>query len=292
MWKHLFTYDELTINVGQQSDTEFSDILNRIRTGNPNPSDIQILSKRKLHLNGKTLDARRLELATYATSSSTSLAIFPTNTQCSQFNTTVLATLNSEEFLLEAVDTLDCQPNFKRKTLKKLREFNSDNSNTAGLHHVITIKIGCHVMLVRNLDVTLGLVNGAIGHVESVVYDSQQKVNSLNIRFDGKIHKIERETSKFEVIPGGYVHRSQFPITVDYAITVHKSQGMTLSSCLLDIGNSLFCYGQSYVALSRLTTLEGLKLVNFDPSRVLPAHDAINEYNRLRQQYRQDLPLL
>ena len=52
---------------------------------------------------------------------------------------------------------------------------------------------------------------------------------------------------------------------IAYSITIHKSQGLTLRNVVVDIGNSVFCCGQTYVALSRVTSLAGLNLINFDP---------------------------
>lgn len=51
----------------------------------------------------------------------------------------------------------------------------------------------------------------------------------------------------------------------------------------MDIGNSIFSCGQTYVALSRVTSREGLHLINFDPSSVIASEEAIIEYNRLKQ---------
>ena len=53
-----------------------------------------------------------------------------------------------------------------------------------------------------------------------------------------------------------------------WAITIHKIQGSTLSMAEMDIGKNIFTYGQTYVALSRIRSLEGLYLSGFDPSRV------------------------
>ena len=86
-----------------------------------------------------------------------------------------------------------------------------------------------------------------------------------------------------------YVIRSQFPITTAYAITIHKSQGLTLNHVLTDIGNSVFTCGQAYVALSRVKSIEGLHLINFDPRSIKALDSAVLEYNRLREEFRSNL---
>lgn len=86
-----------------------------------------------------------------------------------------------------------------------------------------------------------------------------------------------------------YVTRSQFPIILAYGITIHKSQSLSLPNSIMDIGNSAFGSGMTYVALPRVTTLDGVSIINFDPSRVKASAEAIQEYNRLRSIYRPDL---
>jgi ATP-dependent exoDNAse (exonuclease V) alpha subunit len=75
---------------------------------------------------------------------------------------------------------------------------------------------------------------------------------------NGKQHNIERINIKFQIMNKAYVIRKQFSITLSYGITIHKSQGLSLKSAVIDIGNSIFSSGQTYVALSCLTSIEGL----------------------------------
>jgi len=62
-----------------------------------------------------------------------------------------------------------------------------------------------------------------------------------------------------------YVIRKQFPLSLSYGITIHKSQGLSLQDVIMDIDNSVFNCDQVYVALFRITSLDGLHLINFDP---------------------------
>ena len=79
--------------------------------------------------------------------------------------------------------------------------------------------------------------------------------------------------------------RSQFLITNAYAITIHKSQGLTLNHVLADIGTTVFTCGQAYVALSRVKNIEGLHLINFNPRSIRALDLAVLEYNRLREEF-------
>ena len=104
-------------------------------------------------------------------------------------------------------------------------------------------------MLRWNVDISLGLVNGAIGIVCSVKYslDQSNVVDTITIKFDdGKQHTLEKVNSKFQVLDKAFVIRRQFPVSSAYAITVHKSQGLTLHNVLVDIGNNIFACGQAY----------------------------------------------
>jgi len=89
-----------------------------------------------------------------------------------------------------------------------------------------------------------------------------------------------------------YVIRKQFPLSLSYGITVHKSQGLSLQNAIMDIGNSIFINGQVYVALSRVTSLDGLHLINFDPSSVSASEEAIIEYNRLKQMHKPESEMI
>ena len=71
---------------------------------------------------------------------------------------------------------------------------------------------------------------------------------------------------KSEHIPGLGV--SQLPLIYAWAMTIHKSQGSTLTNALIDVGDSIFECGQIYVALSRVTSLEGLYMTEFNPEKI------------------------
>ena len=150
-------------------------------------------------------------------------------------------------------------------------------------------------MLHRNIDITLGLVNGAIGTVRSVKYSVDQAgvVESILVDFgDDKLYQLTRVKSKFQILEKPYVIRQQFPITIAYSITLHKSQGLTLRNVVVDISNSVFCCGQTYVALSRVTSLAGLNLINFDPRAIKALNSAVTEYTDLRKTFVPSLPSL
>ena len=115
----------------------------------------------------------------------------------------------------------------------------------AGLEAVLSIAVGAHVMLRRNLDITQGLVNGAIGTVTSI------GSWLVKIKFDRLVeeYKVEMVKSQFQVLKKFYVYRKQFPLIMSYAVTIHKCQGLSLDCALMDLSDEVFSPGMAYVAL-------------------------------------------
>ena len=134
---------------------------------------------------------------------------------CDVLNTAMLNRVTEKEIILVAEDMIDCNSYVKKKVLKVLSNNDDDNSKTAGLSKEIVIKIGAKVMTRRNIDATLGLVNGTIGKVISVVRDpSTDRVEEIKLLLSsGSEHSIERVSVKFEVVDRAYVVRKQFPLS-------------------------------------------------------------------------------
>ena len=78
------------------------------------------------------------------------------------------------------------------------------------------------------------------------------------------------------------IRRSNFPLYLAWALSIHKLQGSTKTEAVIDIGSDVFEAGMSYVALSRVTTLSGVALVEFDPSKVYANPRVLKENARLR----------
>jgi ATP-dependent DNA helicase PIF1 len=138
----------------------------------------------------------------------------------------------------------------------------------------VHLKVGAQVMCVINMEEALTtsatpICNGSQG---VIVRMSEAVVGGPPplpiVRFNNGLEMtVNYHTWLSENIPG--VGVSQIPLILSWAITIHKSQGATLDRCIIDIGSGVFEAGQSYVALSRIKSLEGVSIMSYDVSRIL-----------------------
>ena len=135
------------------------------------------------------------------------------------------------------------------------------------------LAVGAQVVLLHNkLQEEYELVNGSRGVVESFTEEGDPVVKFKNITIEIEKHKWEFENydngMKYEII--------QYPLKLAWALTIHKSQGMTLDHAIIDI-NNVFEEGQAYVALSRVKNLDGLYIKNMCPSKIR-ANEIVKQY--------------
>lgn len=161
LWTTLFAYDELTINMRQQGDECYRQLLSRIRIDLLTKSDCEILESRRISFKSESFDSRLNELCNFIRNDlpSDTVTLLPTCHMCDVLNAAMLSRIASKEILLIAEDTIECTPYVKKKVLKVLSNNDDDNSKTAGLSKQIIIKIGAKIMIRRNIDATLDLVN-------------------------------------------------------------------------------------------------------------------------------------
>lgn len=140
----------------------------------------------------------------------------------------------------------------------------------------LALKMGAQVMLTINLDVEAGLVNGSRGVVVGMTDDA------ITVRFlDGREMPLERYQYTVEEDGKVAYYVEQFPLILAYALSIHKVQGCTLDYAVMDLGNSVFENSMTYVALSRVRSLEGLFLTSYQPHRIKCHPDALSFYQSL-----------
>ncbi|XP_045678281.1 ATP-dependent DNA helicase PIF1 [Phyllostomus hastatus] len=145
---------------------------------------------------------------------------------------------------------------------------------------LLQLKLGAQVMLVKNLAVSRGLVNGARG----VVVGFETEGRGLpQVRFlCGVTEVIRADRWTVQATGGQLLSRQQLPLQLAWAISIHKSQGMSLDCVEISLSR-VFASGQAYVALSRARSLQGLRVLDFDPTVVRCDPRVLRFYATLRR---------
>jgi len=138
----------------------------------------------------------------------------------------------------------------------------------------LMLKVGATVMFVRN-NFEEGYVNGTIGHVVAFNGYGYPVVETK----DGRRIVPEMAEWKIEEHGRSVAHIRQIPLRLAWAITVHKSQGMSLDAASVDLSRAFEC-GQGYVAISRVRTLEGLHLEGIN-EKAFEMHPKVVEMDKV-----------
>ena len=197
------------------------------------------------------------------------LHVYATNEEVNEFNLTMLRKCCEDLVEIEAQDftkdTSTGKLNLRSKPVQR--------SKSEGLTSNLLLGVNARVMLTRNCNVDDGLVNGVMGHITDFKI-SQRNANiviAVGVVFDnvnvgkksgkrtenGNIVLIERVQEDILEKKVKAVVRHQFPLRLSWACTTHKVQGMTVDKVVVNLDRT-FSAGQGYVALSRVTTKEGL----------------------------------
>lgn len=221
----------------RQSDNDFSDILNEIRSGSVSTGSIDRLNERQENSVGGPSAEELLEGST---------RLYTHNIDVDRVNQDQLKKLGG------STKTFDSK-------LKGNLKLGETISKSIMAPPVLKLKKGAKVMFVKN-NYEKGYLNGSMGEVAR--YDKEgipvvRLTNGMNLKAEPEEWRVEDETGKL------LVSYTQVPLRLAWAITVHKSQGMTLDSAVMDLGKT-FERGQGYVALSRVKSLEGLRLLGLN----------------------------
>jgi len=179
------------------------------------------------------------------------------------------------EFYIYLTTTNDMASRINDAQLAKLKtkphSFTAEIEGDFGNEYLPTkvdlqLKVGAQIMMLNN-DAAERWVNGTIGQITGVVKDGSEYLIVAELA-DGETVEISPFT--WEIfrffVAGGQLQSEvigrfkQYPLMLAWAVTIHKGQGKTFDKVVIDIGNGTFAHGQTYVALSRCTTLEGIVL--------------------------------
>lgn len=160
----------------------------------------------------------------------------------------------------------------KQKTEKLIADFQK-NSN---LEDKIELCVGAQIMFKKNMT-DLDIVNGTRGIVTGFEVIAN-KVLPIVTLLNGITLTVTLQEFKYSVKNEFEIIKTQIPLKLAWATTIHSSQGSELDLVLADIGSSIFDYGQAYVVLSRVKTLAGLSLISFKESSIIVNTKLLEKY--------------
>ncbi len=212
-------------NIFRQTDLQLIELLDKARNSLINNSDLKVLNQRMMDESDTIPD--------------NTLVLSPRNDSVNKINSYNLSSISSKEYSYEA----DIDGNFSGNPV--------DQS--------LKLKVGAQVIIVKN---GINWVNGTLATIHKLTN------NEVHIKIKEEVYKLEKEKwekyeytiSKEKIIPTVSATFIQYPIKLAWAATIHKCQGQTFANIVLDMGQGAFAHGQTYVALSRVISLEGLYL--------------------------------
>ena len=248
----------------RQNDPIYQNILNQVREGRLKRSTNDILLSQVDKPKDDALTIKPTKL-------------FPTRNKVDSINTSEMDKLGGDEKEFKMKYHGDLEMTAKERlqrtqvTPEQIKlELQYLKSNLR-CDEIIKLKVGSQVMCIVNTELTNGemLCNGSQGIVTrfsqegSPVIRFSRSNNSSNNSFEITMNY---HIWPSETIPG--VGVSQLPLILAWALTIHKAQGATLDVAEIDAGSSIFECGQTYVALSRVKSLEGLYLTSYDAKKI------------------------
>ena len=219
----------------RQKDDILTGILNKIRSNQIEEGDYQILEKR-IGVNISAFKPTKL---------------YTHNADVDLINEKELAEINEQEitFVMTGDGPLNLVEILKKSSIAT---------------EVLKMKKGAEIMCIKN-NFEMGYVNGSRGKIVDFELDTRYPVVEL---YSGQ--RVTLKPESWSIEEEGRIKASikQIPLRLAWAITIHKSQGMSLDNAEIDLGKT-FTYGMGYVALSRVRTLEGIILKSLDKKALL-----------------------
>ena len=276
LWEEHFKVLMLKEIMWQKDDqNKFAELLSRVREGQQTEEDVTLLQTRVVTPWQNNYPTNVLH-------------VFATKKEVSKHNNSMLNALGNE---IKIIPARDVKPDSLHNYTPK-----DDERYTGGLQTSLSLAIGAHVMLIRNLDVADGLVNGSQGVV--VGFDEATgSVTKIFVKFyheligqksrqqmpaePGEVTIMPFE-SKFRVSKYGKeeIKRYQFPLQLAWAVMIHQVQGLTTKNTVVSL-NKTFQSGQAYVALSCATSLSGLHLLDLEPKKIYHNKKVATEMKRM-----------
>ena len=231
----------------RQKGNSFVELLNKVRNNKMNAGDFEDLHLRFNPSFRPTIEEKYITLTSH-------------NNQADQINARELQKLLSPSYKYEAIIE---------------DEFPENNYPAEG---TLILRSGAQVMFLKNDTVLKRYFNGKIGVVKSLTQDEiivecdGIEISVAMETWENSRYVLDRTNGKLQQETLGTF--TQFPLRLAWAITIHKSQGLTFEKVMIDAG-AAFSSGQVYVALSRCTSLDGIVLLSKIPSAAIYSNDSV-----------------
>ena len=236
----------------RQDTGQLLDVLTDIRQGTVTDTDRQALDTR---------------IGVEPAGDDVAISLYPNNRQADALNDSKLAQINEPEHRFEA------ESSGQVSLIKRLK-------STMLAPEILSLKVGAAVMALRN-DTNQQYVNGSLGTVVDFVSTTEGEYPMVDFE-NG--HTVIMQPAAWEMMDGETVLASvkQVPLRCAWAITIHKSQGMTLDRARMDLRRT-FAPGMGYVALSRVESMDGLYLDGINERAFLVSPEAVRLDGILRE---------
>ncbi len=225
--------------VYRQRNQDFINMLGRIRNGNPTDADLVKLNS-------------RFDPDFEPTGGDMFIHLTTVNRRVDEINSRHLAQIDGIQWEYEATTT---------------GEFTKNSFPT---DEIINMKVGAQLMMLNN-DSEGRWVNGTLGTLEGITSGDDSDILRVRLQ-NGNIVEVTHNTwdifrytydrANSQIVSESIGSFTQFPVRLAWAITIHKSQGKTFENVILDLASGVFAPGQTYVALSRCVSLDGLILTS------------------------------
>jgi len=300
-WNSIFHRDcqIQLLKIFRQKDKSYASLLNQVREGKIKRKTIELLQSRVVTIPADDPNTSAIEGCTGVSSaddkntsaiegctgvssaddkntsaiegctgvSPVKTKLFPTKNRVEVINSSEMNELNGEE--REYVVKFKTDPDKKGVYTDNEIKFELEYlSNNLICERTMKLKVGAHVMCVANMQHEKGergleICNGSQG----IIMRYCQVTGCPVVKYNSGIEMVmTRHLWSSEKIQG--IGVLQVPLILAWALTIHKSQGSTLDAAEIDVGSGIFECGQTYVALSRVKSLEGLFLSSFDVTKI------------------------
>ena len=270
LWPQLFPLSSIVVlkKIFRQTDPLYKEILLQIREGHLSDKNDNIL---KSYLN------REFDSSEYNGCIPTKL--YPTRYKTDNLNNSMFEKLEGHMNKFSIISKTNCETILETGQLLSLEQIQKCSNlpetvinyeiqqlqNNASYVDELLLKIGTIVMCTVNLDMDNGICNGSQGIITEFMYNNKGTFPIVKFA-NGQIRVMHYHFVQSDEYP--CVAIGQIPLCLAWALTIHKIQGATLNMANIDIGKDIFECGQTYVALSRVQSLDGLYLSAYNPSRI------------------------